>query len=312
MQEYYRISSEVLPSIHYVDETLIRPPFVHKARRAGEYIIYVVKHGEMYLEEDGVELYLTAGDICMLDKDRTHRGIRSSECDYYYIHFMHPMVEMMQFEDEKKAMQVMLCHRKEALKSNHYSYDPCTGNYLYIPKIWKMPNDNNWLNVLELLHQAIQYNNNPLENYKILCACRIQEVLIEIFRCFLSCENKKNTNKMPASYARVQELLEWLNHNYKLDITSEMMEKELGSNYDYINRIFKRITGKTIFQYLTIIRINQAKILISQTTMKMSEVGTKVGFADEYYFNRLFKKYVGVPPATYAKEISVHPFIQEE
>ena len=69
-----------------------------------------------------------------------------------------------------------------------------------------------------------------------------------------------------------------------------------------MNRIFKRVTGQTIFKYLNSIRINHAKAMILNSPWKMAKIGECVGFADEYYFSRVFKKYMGKSPTEYAKE----------
>ena len=86
--EFYRINAQMLPKVNFVDETEIRPPYVHRKRRAGEQILYFIRHGEMHLLEDGKPLILKPGDVCLLDKDRTHEGTKATTCNYYYVHFM--------------------------------------------------------------------------------------------------------------------------------------------------------------------------------------------------------------------------------
>lgn len=77
--EFYRINAELLPKVNFVDETEIQPPYIHRKRRAGEQILYIIKHGEMYLLENGKPLVLKAGDICLLDKDRVHEGTKATK-----------------------------------------------------------------------------------------------------------------------------------------------------------------------------------------------------------------------------------------
>ena len=65
---------------------------------------------------------------------------------------------------------------------------------------------------------------------------------------------------------------------------------------------------KTVFQYLRDIRIAHAKQLLTTTSMRIMEVSECVGFADESYFSKVFKKQTGVSPEDYAKtqEIAQH------
>ena len=79
-------------------------------------------------------------------------------------------------------------------------------------------------------------------------------------------------------------------------------------NFDYLNRLFRKNMKKTVFQYLRDIRIAHAKQLLTTTSMRIMEVSECVGFADESYFSKVFKKQTGVSPADYAKtqEIAQH------
>lgn len=298
--EFYQMRADLMPMVRFVDDTVIEPPYVHRRRKAGEYIMYFIRRGVMYLKEDEQLLTLREGDVCILDKDRTHEGVKTSTCEYFYVHFMQQDFSRME-EESAAATERLLEQRLRSLKSDIFEYDECSRSIIYLPKHWHVESVSIWIRLEELLQRAKQENYSPLEHYKMMCACQIQQFFMELSRAYLTAEKEKCVPSQPEYHYRVQEILEWLNREYGSEITGERLEEEFGSNFDYMNRIFKRVTGQTIFQYLTSIRINHAKMLILHTSMKMSVVGKRVGFPDQYYFSRVFKKAVGMPPAAYAK-----------
>ncbi len=78
--------------------------------------------------------------------------------------------------------------------------------------------------------------------------------------------------------------------------------KSLGVSYEYMRHCFKEETGHTPLEYLTKIRIQQAKeYLVTSKFYSVSAVAFLCGFSDAYYFSRCFKKYTGISPAEYRK-----------
>ena len=76
-----------------------------------------------------------------------------------------------------------------------------------------------------------------------------------------------------------------------------------GFDKDYFRRCFKDATGKTPTQYLTELRINRAKQLLSDKKIfSVSSISESCGFADSLYFSTCFKKHVGMSPLNYRKE----------
>lgn len=76
-----------------------------------------------------------------------------------------------------------------------------------------------------------------------------------------------------------------------------------GFDKDYFRRCFKEATGKTPTQYLTELRINRAKQLLSDNKMfSVSSIAENCGFSDSLYFSTCFKKHVGVSPLNYRKK----------
>ena len=55
-------------------------------------------------------------------------------------------------------------------------------------------------------------------------------------------------------------------------------------------------------EYINRLRINQAKELLTNTDMSVFEIAEAVGFSDQNYFGRVFKKQTGTSPKKYIKE----------
>lgn len=299
---YYEINGNALPQVRLVDRAVLEPPYIHKTRKSDEYILYVMRNGILYLKENGIDYELKAGDVILLDPEFLHEGNQASDCEYYYVHFQHPQI--IRRREDEAFWQRCLQYRSESLQEDNGSWRRYQDSWLTLPKVVNLGNGNSYLKVVGLLENAMEHNCNQLENYKVSCSCRIMEALVEISREAVSRNTITQLPGVPASYKKVHQLLNYLNDHYQESISSEMIEKVFSCNFDYLNRIFKKTIGRTIFVHLNEIRIHHARELISTTSMKMSAVGFRVGFSDESYFSKVFKKYTGMSPAHYEKFMS--------
>ena len=76
----------------------------------------------------------------------------------------------------------------------------------------------------------------------------------------------------------------------------------LNISTSYFSTIFKEVTGETFTEVLIRTRMEKAKELLENTTMKNYEIAERVGFADAHYFGISFKKMTGCTPTEYARE----------
>nr|WP_275982226.1 helix-turn-helix transcriptional regulator [Ohessyouella blattaphilus] len=76
----------------------------------------------------------------------------------------------------------------------------------------------------------------------------------------------------------------------------------LNISTSHFSTIFKEETGKTFLEALNGVRMEKAKQLLRETSLKNYQIAEKVGFSDPHYFNIAFKKIVGMTPKHYAKE----------
>ncbi len=96
-----------------------------------------------------------------------------------------------------------------------------------------------------------------------------------------------------------QEIVKYLEKNYPHDIPLQQVADAVGFNKNYICSVFKKDSGMTIGNCLTLIRIRKAAEYISFSDMNLQQVAAATGFTNFSHFNRIFKKVVGIPPGQY-------------
>ncbi|MBD8499328.1 ABC transporter substrate-binding protein [Paenibacillus sp. CAU 1523] len=69
----------------------------------------------------------------------------------------------------------------------------------------------------------------------------------------------------------------------------------------YFVDLFKKTFGQSTMDYVTNVRINHAKRYLAETDCLLRDIAVKVGYKDEFYFSRKFKKEVGISPSDFAK-----------
>ena len=107
---------------------------------------------------------------------------------------------------------------------------------------------------------------------------------------------KKLENSKPIRIAK-----QYINENYNLPLTLEIIGDRIGFNPTYFSSVFKKETGKNFLEYLTEIRIQNAKQILLDTDKNIVDVCEQVGFKDFKYFTKIFKKTTGLSPSDYRK-----------
>ncbi|MBU5480550.1 response regulator [Blautia sp. MSJ-19] len=97
--------------------------------------------------------------------------------------------------------------------------------------------------------------------------------------------------------------IDYIQKNYMdPDLSLNSICSYLNISTSYFSTIFKDETGETFTEVLIRTRMEKAKELLENTTMKNYEIAEKVGFSDPHYFGISFKKMTGCTPTEYARE----------
>ena len=81
----------------------------------------------------------------------------------------------------------------------------------------------------------------------------------------------------------------------------------LNINKDYLQRIFKKTRGRTIFNYVQYMRVNSAKELLISTNLTIKEVSSLLQFSSPAHFVKVFKDQFGTTPANFRKKYASNP-----
>lgn len=98
--------------------------------------------------------------------------------------------------------------------------------------------------------------------------------------------------------------IKYIQFNYSHDISIDDVAKSVGVSRSHLYRVFMSNVGKSPIDYLTEYRIGEACNLLRTSNLSIAEVAISVGFFDQFYFSRVFKKSVGVPPSRYLASLN--------
>lgn len=97
----------------------------------------------------------------------------------------------------------------------------------------------------------------------------------------------------------LQRLLEYLSEHYREPLTRKDLAQSAGYNESYISHIFAAQLGTTLTDYLTSLRLRDARELLAETDLTVSRISLMLGFGSIRSFNRAFAAHTGCSPTAY-------------
>lgn len=127
--------------------------------------------------------------------------------------------------------------------------------------------------------------------------------LIEFVRNLLTRQcNSFSANAENDSKKLIKEIKKYIQDNMSQEINLNTIATKFHMNLFYISHLFKKETNMNFLDYLTLLRIDKAKELLTDVNNKVYEVSTRVGYDDQRYFSQVFKKYTGYTPKEFREK----------
>ena len=121
-------------------------------------------------------------------------------------------------------------------------------------------------------------------------------LIYEFFSILQKCSDHTSKTDMVSVATKI------IDYNYCTNITVEQVAKYLSVDSSYFSRKFTQKAGISPKRYIVEKRIERAKELLCSTNAGILEVSNSVGYEDQFYFYRIFKKYTGLSPSEYRKK----------
>jgi YesN/AraC family two-component response regulator len=149
--------------------------------------------------------------------------------------------------------------------------------------------------------QSLQHNFN-LFIFELNQLETLADIENHFDQLFVQIVRKMEERKSSRHEDMAQEVLRIVGANFaSLQLSIDSIADDLGMSPAYLGRLFKKMTGQSVTDYINEVRMNSAKQLLLTTDNPIDEIARRVGYANSPYFYKVFKKMHGITPNEFKK-----------
>ena len=100
----------------------------------------------------------------------------------------------------------------------------------------------------------------------------------------------------------IKRALHYIYEHFQMPLTLEEVADFIHLHPSYFSSMFKKSTGSSFKEYLNMVRIEESKRLLRNTEYSIIDIAIAVGFEDQSYFSKVFKKYTGLTPNEWKRQ----------
>lgn len=135
-------------------------------------------------------------------------------------------------------------------------------------------------------------------DHEIICQNLLEALLLSLARSQNLLITRSSSKKMTKECGIIKR---YIDSHYSENITLEGLASLAHINKYYLVHAFTKYIGLSPINYLSGVRIQEAKSLLKSTDFSISEISSVTGFSSQSYFSQSFKKNVGISPIRYRK-----------
>lgn len=252
---------------------------------------HAVTHGTAYLHSGKKVISLNKGDLVLMARGRDHVVSTEMKLNSMVI----PLAEFSSVEISPSAKS------KLTLVSGAYQLwnDPVHPFFAEIPEWFVMKSED--IESFDSLQSMIKLLAQEVAKPGLGAQRVIQGILDIMFSLIIRKVVEKNSAR-PETWShavqdfQIKQALEFLHADRARAWTLQDLAHEVGLSRAGFALKFKKAMGDTPLHYLTMIRIQKAMELLSNTDLNVEGVAAEVGYQDAFSFSKAFKKITGVPP----------------
>lgn len=248
----------------------------------GYELTFVTKGSVIWELEDGSTHHVLSNQVSLMAPHVSHRGLENVTlpCDMFWMVFQ-PLAEKSHvntpFSQASLAAMNQIFYERGNGVSDITPYMSAT---------------------LHALHDECALYHTSQDKTFILPSLHgmICQIILQSARCFSTIKSRNLSDDYMKSH-------EYIKQHYMEDIRVEDIANILGKKQTYVYHLFKINTGQTPSEYIQRYRIKQAIKHLKETKASMTYIAFEVGFSSSQYFTKVFKRYMGVSPSVFRKQV---------
>ncbi len=139
--------------------------------------------------------------------------------------------------------------------------------------------------------------------HRLLLAQRPSDIPVIIEESAVQlCEKVREVQKKDTGNPHVEKAKHYILTHISQEITAEGIAEHVGLSQYYLSRLFKKLTGQTMMEYLTSERIEAAKQLLTSGERDLQQIAALLRFCDQSHFTQVFRKKTGMTPAEFRRK----------
>ena len=245
--------------------------------------LYLVVEGHAKVEMQSTTYDLTPGHLYFIPAFTTHSYVCDSHFVHYYIHI---------YEDSETEESILdKWDFPFEVDANGYDID-LMQQLAYINPFLKLPMSNP--DVYDN-HKTLMSNIDMNFRRPFCDKVESRGIIFVLLSRFL----KHATPKADIADNRIRTIIRQIRQNLYKPIDVEGLADMACMSKDHFIRIFKKEIGETPNAYITKKRMEAAELLLITTNDTIKAISARVGYDDDSYFNKTFKRYSGISPQKY-------------
>jgi len=117
------------------------------------------------------------------------------------------------------------------------------------------------------------------------------------------CVAQLEETQAKAANAIIEQTKEWLDRNLHANPTLSDAADHVNLNPTYFSEYFKKHMGETFLQYTTRAKMQRAKALLADRSLKVYDIALQIGYSDHRHFSKVFHSKVGMTPSEYRSHV---------
>lgn len=279
MEHLLKIPCTAMPFVSEADYSVTLAPMIHADRTAPFHVAIYLLQGSMEIIEDGIPYRIMPDQVFFLKSGIHHWGNRSFEIgsSWYYAHFYCDAPSSCMEELPRGIYYDERVSLKPSEKDRYF---------ITLPKLINCEEKTQIKRNFEKMIEAHIHGNIP-------------QTSIRLWQIFLECAQNAQDDKVSNGYA--EQIQNYVRQHYIDGFTSAQIQEACGLSYKYAGTLFKEVTGQTIKEYQSTLRLRKAEQLLKETNKSITEIAQLTGFSDVFYFSKIFHRKKGCPPGEYRK-----------